>query len=110
MERLNLLQNDFRLKDFDKGIIHKLAMKDDTPIAYGIVKRMAEAIILVNPEVPKIARARALRELMEYAELGARMEKCEQLHCFTKSEDVSRLLQRKFGFRVSVNTCLVKDV
>lgn len=111
MQRLNELQTEFKLKDFDKGIIHRLAMSEnDEPIAYGIVKKMAEAIILVNPEAPKISRAKAMRELMEYAEVGARLEKCEQLHCFVKREDMSHLLQKQFGFRVSSNICLVKDI
>lgn len=108
IEELNKVQ-DFKLKDIDKCIIDKIVFEGDKPIAYGIVKRMAEAIILVNHNVPILLRARAMRELMSYAELGAKREGCEQIHVFVKDSVLAKSLVRHFNFRKIQDIGLVKD-
>lgn len=108
---LNDQQNGFRINNFKNLIIEKIIYDDNkNPIAYGIVKKLAEAILLINPEMPKITRAKAMRELMKFAEYGAKHEGCDQLHCFVKDEKLADLLESKFGFQRSQDIVLVKNL
>jgi hypothetical protein len=108
---LDTLQEGFKLRNTDNMIIERLVMDKDEPIAYGIVKGMAEAIILTNPKYPQATRAKAMAELMNYAEFGTARAGLAQLHCFTDSEKIARTLERKFGFvRTSSAVVLVKNV
>ena len=110
IEMLNKLQ-DFKLKNLSNCIIDRIVYEDDkTPIAYGIVKRMAEAILLVNPEISIITRAKAMRELMKYAEFGATREGCQQLHCFVHKEELAESLEEHFGFVRSKDIVMVKEL
>lgn len=109
IDALNKLQ-DFKLNTINNAIIHKIAYEGKLPIAYGIAKRMAEAIILVNLEAPIISRAKAMRELMQFAEMGAKREGCEQLHCFVSDAKLANTLESKFGFVKSESIVMVKNL
>lgn len=106
---LNQLQ-DFKLKNINNAIIDKIVMINDNPIAYGIVKRLAEAIILVNPSAPLISRAKAMRELMSYAEYGSKKEGCEQLHCFVSDEKLAKTLIKHYNFIQTKDIVLIKNI
>lgn len=108
--KLNESQKDFKLRNIDNCIIDKIVMDGNIPVAYGIVKRMAEAIMLVNGNSSKLLRARAMVELMKFAETGAKREGCEQLHCFVADPKVATLLGKQFGFMITNDIVLVKDL
>lgn len=110
IEELNKMQDGFKLRSLDNCIIDRLAFENGDVIAYGIVKKLAEACILVNHKMPKITRAKAMRELMKYAELGAKKAGCEQLHCFTKNNLVALTLERQFGFERNQDIVTVKNL
>lgn len=110
IQKLNSSQGDFRLTTFENPIIDRIVLVDDKIIAYGIVKHMSEAVMLVNSDAPKITRSKAMRELMNYAEMGAKRAGCEQLHCFVASESVAKILEKKFGFIRSKDIVLVKNL
>ena len=103
-------QQDFRLDDLQHCVIDGVIIHNNEVVAYGIVKRQAEAIILVDKNKPKITRARALRELMRIAILGAKADDCKQLHCFVSDVKVAELLKRKFGFVETKDIVLVRDL
>lgn len=104
-------EQDFKLQNIANVIIDKIMFDDNNnPIAYGIVKRQGEAIILVNPKVSLTKRVKALRELMKWAEFGALVGKCEQLHCFVKDERLAGMLEKHFGFVRTSDIVLVKNL
>lgn len=108
---LNSMQKDFKLSDTEHVLIERLAFDErGKPLAYGVVKKMAEAIMLVNYEVSKLKRAEAMRELMKYAEMGAKRAGCKQLHCFVAEASLAQSLERHFGFTRSRDTVMVKDL
>ena len=107
---LNDLQEGFKLNSLENVIIERLVMEGNQTIAYGVVKQMAEAIILVNPNVPLATRARALADLMLYAEYGTHKAGLQQMHCFTSNEKLARMLERKFNFIRTKDIVLVKNV
>ena len=107
---LNDLQEGFKLNNLQNVIIERIVMEGNQTIAYGVVKKMAEAIILVNPKVPLGTRTKALAELMQYAEFGTSRYGLQQMHCFTKNEKLARMLERKFDFIRTKDIVLVKNV
>jgi hypothetical protein len=110
ISHLSKMQNDFRLDSINNAIIDRIVFEEGKPVAYGIVKKLAEAIILVDPSAPLLTRAKAMRELMQYAEYGAKMSNCEQLHCFVSDEKLAKSLEKHFGFIRSKDIVLVKNV
>jgi hypothetical protein len=103
-------QQDFTLPDIDNCIIDKVVYINDKMAAYGIVKEMSEAIIIVNYEVPKVSRMKALISLLRIAVLGAVDKGHKQLHVFVKDEELAKLLEKKFNFIRSKDICLVRNL
>ena len=111
IQALSDSQKDFRLNNLENIIIDRLVLEDDhTPVAYGVVKRMAEAILFTNNKVSQMNRAKALAELMKYAEFGATKEGCDQLHCFVQDERLVRTLIKHYGFMLTKDIVLVKNL
>lgn len=103
-------QQEFQLFDIDNCIVDKVVYNDGRLVAYGIVKEMSEAIILVNYEVPKISRMKALVELMKVAIIGAKNKGHKQLHVFVKDEELAKLLENKFHFIRSQDIVLIRNL
>lgn len=103
-------QQDFRLPNIDSCIVDRVAISGNNIVAYGIVKRMAEAIILLDQNSSEYIRAKAMKELMLVAEIGAKLAKCQQLHLFIKDEKLADSLIEHFSFVKSKDLVLVKDL
>lgn len=103
-------EQDFKLEDISNCVIDKIVEDGREIIAYGIVKRLGEAIVLIDLKAPKISRAKALRELMGYALWGCKKEKIPQLHCFVKNRKVASLLIKQFGFKEVKDIVLVRNI
>lgn len=109
IDELNRLQ-DFKLPDVKHCLVDRIVYDGDTVIAYGIVKKMAEAILLVNPSAPLPSRAKAMRELMIVAEAFSARADCQQLHCFVKDARLVKTLEKQFGFKLTKDMVLSKDL
>lgn len=109
LEEINK-QQDFKLYDFNHRIIDAISEVNHEIIAYGIVKRQAEAIILLDKTKPRVARAKALRELMLIAEHAAAKAGCQQLICSTKEENVAKLLSKHFNFVRCSDILMVRNL
>lgn len=109
IDELNQMQ-DFKLPNIKHCIVDRIAYHEGNVVAYGIVKKMAEAILLVNPSVSRFLRAKAMRELMIVAETYSAKEDCQQLHCFVKDERLAKSLEHQFGFKLSKDIVLAKDL
>lgn len=103
-------QQDFRLSDINNYIVDRVVIDRDRVVAYGIVKKMAEAIILLDQDASRFSRAKAMKELMEVAETGSKLVGCQQLHLFVKNADLAESLERHFGFEQSQDIVLVKEL
>lgn len=110
IKKLNEGQRDFKLNNIDYCIVDRIIYDGTIPVAYGIVKKMAEAIMLVNDRSPKPMRAKAMRELMKIAEWGAKREHCEQLQCFVSDRALAKLLEKQFGFIRTKDIVLCKEL
>ena len=110
IEYLNNLQVGFKLDDLNSRIIHKLVFDGTVPVAYGITKRIGEAIFLVNPKASKLLRARAMMELMKHAEYGSKIDNCYQLQCFVGDPNLVKLLEKQYQFTKTKDSVLVKNL
>jgi len=113
IKKLSDKQKDFKLPDRLIPVIERTILDDkNEPIAYGVVQLTAEAIILTDPDIPIITSAKAMRELMQWAEFGTDKAGISQLHCFVKNtnEKLARTLERKFGFIRTKDIVLVKNL
>lgn len=109
INKLNKVQ-DFKLSDIKHCIVDRIVYEGTEIVAYGIVKRMAEAILLVNPAISKLTRAKAMRELMIVAEAYSEKSDCQQLHCFVSDLKLAKLLEKQFGFKLTKDMVLSKDL
>ena len=110
INKLNLLSNDFKLNTITDAIVDRIVYEGNQVVAYGIVKKMAEAIMLTNPEVPLTLRSKAMRELMIDAEIGSKAFGCSQMHCFVKDPRLADLLIKHFDFVKTQDIVLVKGI
>jgi hypothetical protein len=108
--KLNNEQKDFSLNTIADSIVDRIVYSGDEVVAYGIVKKMAEAIMLTNPKVPLSLRAKAMRELMIEAEIGSKKFGCNQLHCFVSNRQLADTLIKHFGFIPTQDIVLVKGI
>lgn len=110
LSELNKMQ-DFCLRNRGNKIVDGVIENSKgNVIAYGIVKRQSEAVILLDKSKPILSRAKALRELMKVAIFGARRENCQQLICAVKDPKVVELLKKHFGFIESKDRILVLNL
>jgi hypothetical protein len=110
INELNQLQGDFKISDLNNIIIDRIVLDGNVVVAYGIVKKFAEAILLVNPIVNKMLRAQAMRELMIYAMSATSAEGITQLHTFVHDAKLARLLERQYDFQQTHDIVLVKNL
>lgn len=103
-------QQDFRIKDRYSCIVDATVENNGNIVAYGIVKNLAEAIVLVDLEKPKLTRMKAIRELMKVAMFGAARKGIPQLHCFVSDRALADLLIKHYGFVESKDIVLVKNI
>ena len=87
-----------------------VVLKDGKVIAYGAVQLFAEAVLVMDQEVPKLDKARALKDLMHLAFITTNRQRIQQLHIYTKDDKFSNLLIEQFGFEKIVSNPLVKDL
>src|SRR5690348_11256608 len=109
IKNLNEQQN-FRLLNLDNCVIDKVVECDNKIIAYGIVKEMSEAIILLDLNEPKITRVKALKELMKAAIFGASKKGHRQLHVFVSDRQLAESLKKHYGFIESQDIVLVRNL
>lgn len=110
IRELNNRQDGFRLYDFNGAITDRIAIDGDRAIAYAILKRIGEAIILMDPSAPEITRKRVLIELMKYAEFYASKDGCCQLLTQTDNMALAESLIKHFGFVETNGILLVKNL
>jgi ribosomal protein S7 len=110
INELNRLSEDFKLGTITDAIVDRIVYEGEQVVAYGIVKKMAEAIMLTNPKVPLTLRGKAMRELMIEAEIGAKKFGCSQMHCFVKDPKLADTLIKHFGFVQTQDIVLVKGI
>lgn len=82
----------------------------DIVIGFGVVKVLAEAVMVLEMEEPMPERLKALQLLMDEAIRACHERGIEQLHVFVKNPSLIRLLEKKYGFNVVSDTTMVRSI
>jgi hypothetical protein len=102
------------LKDFDKLYLENFSgdfplptarnitpirtvMRKGRPLASGLIKAFAEAIIVTDQRAPMIARTKGIDMLVDNMMTWCKAHNVEQVHAFVK-EDFAKFLIERYGF------------
>lgn len=67
-------------------------------IAYGMIKQLAEAILVMDLDLSARKRVKALLNLIQFAINKSKEADLQQLHAFVKDERFANILRKDFGF------------
>lgn len=102
-------RHDFDLPNLANAA-HGVAVDEkNRVVGYGIVKLMAEAILVLDLERSKKRRLSALEVLLKSAMMDCAEQQIPQLHVFVQDEQFAELLQNHFGFKRCVGIPLYLD-
>ena len=105
LERMKeLVTPDNPLDSFEAAVAVE---KDNRLIAFGVNRRMLEAVLYCSGD--KKDKATSLRILMEAAIQDAKSQGVKRLHAFV-SEDFYQVMHNQFGFEKTKNICIYLDL
>ncbi len=84
--------------------------EDKKIVAYGALKIFAEAVLIMDKEMPKRDRAQALIEAMQTAILYARDAGVEVLYANSNDDNFTRCLENRYKFVRVPGTLLCLDL
>ena len=79
-------------------------------IAYGAVKLFGEAILILDRDISKKHKAKAIREVMQIAISFSRGKKLEYLYLISNSESFTKVLCKNYGFKNCPGELLLLDL
>lgn len=88
----------FGLFNTNNSLGHAISGDENKILAFGAIKLLAEAMIVLDLSLPKTARTKAVIELLEAAIANCKKLEIEQLHAFVKDEHFAKLLIERFKF------------
>lgn len=89
-----------------KGVIEK----DGRVIAFGMVRAMSEAIMVLDLDEPTKTRVEALRKLLENAIFDSASSGFDSIHVFVQDNSFAEILKRHHGFQVCAGEALVREI
>lgn len=102
---------DFKLTPGELSIVDGVVVDADGDIvSFGIVKPMAEATFLTNPNFAKRARVEAMDIMLKIAFDRSREFGVKQLHVFCDDARLARLLTKHYDFLNDDSIVLVKNL
>lgn len=79
-------------------------------IGYGVIKLFAEAILLLDKDIPSRDKVQALRAIMENAIKNSKESGLEYLYTISESNGFTRVLCNQYGFKECPGTLLILDL
>jgi hypothetical protein len=101
---------NFGLPSSKHNVTSAVVENDGKVVGFGLVKVLAEAIMVLDLDVSVPDRLTAMQMLMDEAIRACKDYGIEQLHVFVKDERLSRLLQNKYAFSKVSDEVLVLGV
>jgi hypothetical protein len=101
----------YSLEAFKNAIADLIAEDvEGNPIAYGVLKHFAEAVLAIDHTRAKRLKVNALVGLYKACEKKCKELEIPDLHVFTEDEKYAQLLIDKFGFKKIKGVALIKDL
>jgi hypothetical protein len=91
-------QNQFSLPSLHPSIITCVIEDEKGMIAFGNLKVFAETIMVMDHDRSAIVRAKAFREIMPVAIMGAQKIGISEIHAVTQDSSFGDVLRKHFGF------------
>lgn len=115
VERVNEIYNKhhsdtFGLPNLNQALDHIVLEENGKILALGAILQLAEALIILDHDLPKPTRVKAIMKLVRVAVQQAREQNVKQLHAFVKSERLVNLLIEGFGFERIQDIPLVLNI
>jgi hypothetical protein len=79
-------------------------------IAYGAVKLFGEAVLILDKDISKKHKAKAIREVMRIAISFSRNRNLEYLYLISNSDSFTKVLSKNYGFKVCPGELLLLDL
>jgi len=92
------------------SIIDCVISDDDGIVAFGNLKVYAETVMVMDHDRPARLRAKAFREIMPVAIMGAQRAGIHEIHAVTQDPDFGVVMRKHYGFRDVLGEHLVKEV
>lgn len=95
----------------NKNVITKgIVERDDRVVAFGMVRTIAEAIMVLDLDEPTKTKVRSLTYLLEGALFDAAASGFDSLHVFVQDKSFAEILKRHHGFQVCAGEALVRQI
>lgn len=90
--------DSFGLPNENKAVGSQICEVDGKLAAYGQLKLLAEALIVLDMDLSTRKRVECIIEMLTYCINGAKKSGLEQIHVFIKDENYAKILQERFSF------------
>ena len=98
------------MPQLEPSIITCVVEDDKGMIAFGNLKIFAETYMVMDHDRSKLERARAFKEIMPVAIMGAQRVGIHQIHACTQDPDFADVLRKHYGFWDVLGEHLIKEV
>lgn len=103
--------HSFSLPPLQPSIIDCVVEDDDGKIiAFGNLKIFAECVMVMDHDKSSLKRARAFREIMPVAIMGAQKSGIAEIHATVQDPGFGDVMRKHFGFKDVLGEHLVKEV
>ena len=102
--------DEFPLPSPSKVVQALVVEEEDEIVGFGLVKEIAECIMILDKKHGKLKRSRVTRELLQHAFAVAQEAGHSGIHAFVQDERFSLFLTKHFGFTPSKGEVLVRSV
>ena len=102
--------HQFSLPKLLPSIIDCVVEDDKGIIAFGNLKVFAETVMIMDHDRSPIVRAKAFRQIMPVAIMGAQRAGIAEIHATVQDPDFGDVMRKHYGFRDVLGEHLIKDV
>lgn len=102
--------NEFSLPDLSNTIIHGVVETDKGITGFGMVKLMAEGLLILDQSVSDKVKMATLKELMIAQRVGVSKTNLTQIHAFVQDPRFANILKKHYGYTDAVGKALVLEV
>ncbi len=92
------------------GLAERIVKKEEKLLGYGIVKRFAEAVLVLDKDKTQREKVGTLISLLKAAIRECQIARIDDLHVFSTDPQFSKLLINQFGFQRVKGDALVFDL
>lgn len=90
----------------EEAVVHR----DEEVLGYGMMKLLAEVIMILDQDQSKKELAKSFKALMEGAILSCKARGIQQLHVFSPTPEFAEVLKKRYGFKPVEGQVLVLNV